>query len=59
MNTLMAFSYILLVIAIGGGAGLRLDDAAGVAQDRPQRARDPATDAVTRTAGELRRVYES
>jgi hypothetical protein len=29
------------------------------AQDRPQRARDPATDAVTWAEGELKRVYES
>jgi hypothetical protein len=42
-----------------GRPGLGLDDAAGVAQDRPQRARDPATDAVTWAEGELKRVYES
>jgi len=38
-NILMAFSYILLAIAIVAGPGLRLDDAAGVG------ARSPATSA--------------
>jgi hypothetical protein len=41
------------------GPGLGLDDAAGVAQDRRQRARDPAIDAVALAEGELKRVYES
>ena len=58
-NILMALSYIMLAIAIVAGPGLGLDDAAGVAEDRPQRARDPATDAVTWAEGELKRVYES
>jgi hypothetical protein len=49
----------MLAIAIVVGSGLRLDDAAGGAQDRPQRARDPATDADTWAEGELKRVYES
>jgi hypothetical protein len=57
-NILMAFSYIL-AIAIVAGPGLRLDDAAGVAQDRSQRARDPTTDVVTWTAEEFKRVYAS
>ncbi len=41
------------------GLGLRLDDVAAVAQDRPQRALDPATDSVTWAEGGLKRVYES
>ena len=55
----MAFPYILLAIAIVAGLGLRLDDAAKVAQDRPQRALDPATDAIALAEGGLKRVYES
>jgi len=41
------------------GLGLRLDDAAKVAQDRPQRALDPATGAIALAEGGLKRVYES
>ena len=51
----MAFSYILLAIAMVAGLGLRLDDTAGVGA----RARDPVIDSVTWAEGELKRVYES
>jgi hypothetical protein len=44
-----------MVAARASALTMRLESA----QDRPQRARDPATDAVTRTDGELKTVYGS
>jgi len=58
-NILMAFSYILWPIAIVAGPGLRLDDAAGVGGKIARTSAGSATDAVTWTDGELKRVYES